>query len=92
MEVSNANDLNRQFSNEDSGRYYFIDFASASSDEVWGQILSEKQSITTLNVSLSGMEKLLKAAYTVKITPRDTFDGMIIFDSVTPSTLLGGER
>ena len=91
MEVSNANDLNRQFSGEDSGRYYFIDFASASSDEVWGQILSEKQSITTLNVSLSGMEKLLKAAYTVNITPRDTFDGMIIFDSVSPSTILSKE-
>ena len=88
MEVSNANDLNSQFSDEDSGQYYFIDFASASSDEAWGQILSEKQSITTLNVSLSGMEKLLKAAYTVSITPQDTFDGMIVFHSVTPSTIL----
>ena len=88
MEVSNANDLNSQFSDGDSGQYYFIDFASASSDEVWEQILSEKQSITTLNVSLSGMEKLLKAAYTVNITPQDTFDGMIVFHSVTPSTIL----
>lgn len=70
LEVSNSNDLNNQFSNADNGQY-FIDFASATSDEVWEQILSSEQSITTLNVSLSGMQKMLKSAYTVTITPQD---------------------
>ena len=87
LEVSNSNDLNNQFSNADNGQY-FIDFASATSDEVWEQILSSEQSITTLNVSLSGMQKMLKSAYTVTITPQDIFDGMIVFQSVTPSTIL----
>lgn len=87
LEVSNSNDLNNQFSNADNGQY-FIDFASATSDEVWKQILSSKQSITTLNVSLSGMQKMLKSAYTVTITPQDIFDSMIVFQSVTPSTIL----
>lgn len=87
VEVSNSNDLNNQFSGEDSSQY-FIDFATAISDETWGQILSSEQSITTLNVSLSGMQKMLKSAYTVTITPKATFDGMIVFQSVTPSTIL----
>ena len=87
VEVSNSNDLNNQFSGEDSSQY-FIDFATAISDETWGQILSSEQSITTLNVSLSGMQKMLKSAYTVTIIPKATFDGMIVFQSVTPSTIL----
>lgn len=87
VEVSNSNDLNNQFSGEDSSQY-FVDFATAISDETWGQILSSEQSITTLNVSLSGMQKMLKSAYTVTITPKATFDGMIVFQSVTPSTIL----
>ena len=87
VKVSNSNDLNNQFSGADRGQY-FIDFASASSDEAWGQILSSEQSITTLNVSLSGIQKMLKAAYTVTIIPQATFDGMIVFQSVTPSTIL----
>lgn len=87
VEVSNSNDLNNQLTNADHNPY-FIDFASAASDEVWEQILGGKQSITTLNVSLSGMQKMLKFAYTVTITPQDTFDSMIVFQAVTPSTLL----
>ena len=87
MEVSNSNDLNNQFTNVDNNQY-FIDFASANSDEVWAQILGSKQSITTLNVSLSSMQKMLKSAYTVTITPQATFDAMIVFQTVTPSTIL----
>ena len=87
MEVRNSNDLNNQLTNVDNNQY-FIDFASANSDEVWAQILGSKQSITTLNVSLSGMQKMLKSAYTVTITPQDIFDSMIVFQSVTPSTIL----
>ena len=87
VEVSNSNDLNHQFPNADNGPY-FIDFTSAASDEAWEQILSSEQSITALNVSLSGMQKMLKSAYTVTVTPQDTFDGMIVFQSVTPSTIL----
>ena len=57
VEVSNSNDLNNQLPGADSGQY-FIDFATAASDETWEQILSSKQSITTLNVSLSRMQKI----------------------------------
>lgn len=87
VEVSNANDLNGQLVDPDSGQY-FIDFASAQSDETWNQILSSEQTITTLNVSLSGMQKMLKMAYTTTVIPQSTFDGMIVFRTVTPSTII----
>ena len=87
IEVSNSNELNSQLANSDSN-YYFIDFASAQSDEAWEQILSSEQTITTLNVGLSGMLKMVKAAYTTTIIPQSTFDGMIVFRAVTPTTII----
>ncbi|MDE7403820.1 MAG: erythromycin esterase family protein, partial [Lachnospiraceae bacterium] len=87
VEVSNSNDLNSQLVDADNNQY-FIDFISAQSDETWKQILSSEQTITTLNVSLSGMQKMLKLAYTTTIIPQSTFDSMIVFHTVTPSTII----
>ena len=87
VEVSNTNELNSQLIDADTN-YYFIDFISAQSDERWEQIVSSEQTITTLNVGLSGMLKMLKSAYTAIIIPQSTFDGMIVFHAVTPSTLI----
>lgn len=87
MEVYNSNDLNNQLEGTDNSSY-FIDFASATLDEAWKEILSSKQTITTLNVGLSGMQKMIKSAYTVTIIPQATFDGMIVFEAVTPSTII----
>ncbi|MBD5523598.1 MAG: erythromycin esterase family protein [Lachnospiraceae bacterium] len=87
VEVSNSNELNRQLDDADNN-YYFIDFISAQSDERWEQIVSSEQTITTLNVGLSGMLKMLKSAYTAIIIPQSTFDGMIVFHAVTPSTFI----
>ncbi|MFE4710263.1 hypothetical protein ACFRAM_05240 [Paenibacillus sp. NPDC056722] len=52
------------------------------------RILEGKQTITTLNVGISSWQKSLKYFYTTTIVPIDTFDGMIVFKKVTPSTLL----
>lgn len=87
MEVNNSNYLNHQLDGTDNSQY-FIDFASAALDDTWKEILSSKQTITTLNVGLSRMLKMVKSAYTVAFTPQETFDGMIIFQSVTPSTIM----
>lgn len=87
VEVSNSNDLNSQLVDAGSNQY-FIDFASAQSDETWKQILNSEQTFTTLNVSLSGMLKMVKAAYTTTIIPQSTYDGMIVFHTVTPSTII----
>lgn len=87
MEVYNSNDLNNQLDGAATG-LYFIDFASAALDETWKKILSSKQTITTLNVGLSGMQKMIKSAYIVTIIPQVAFDGMIVFQAVTPSTII----
>lgn len=87
IEVSNTNDLNSQLT-DNSQNHYFIDFTTASQDETWKKIANSKQSITTLNVSLPSIAKLLKFTHTSTITPQETFDGMIVFQEVTPSTIL----
>lgn len=87
VEVSNSNELNSQLVNPDNNQY-FIDFINAQSDETWKRILSSKQTITTLNVSLSSMQKMSKLAYTTTIIPQSTFDGMIVYRTVTPSTII----
>lgn len=87
VEVSNVNDLNGQFEHSDNNQY-FIDFASAAADETWGQILNSEQTITTLNVTLSGMQKRMRSAYTTTIIPEKTFDGMIIFSRVSPTSII----
>lgn len=88
VKVSNSNDLNAQLNNSED-HFYYIDFASAAHDETWNKIAESKQAITTLNVGLSGIQRKMKSAYTVKIIPQTTFDGMIVFQTVTPTTLLG---
>ena len=87
VEVSNSNDLNSQLGDEDNN-YYFIDFNTAQSDETWKQIMNSEQTVTTLNVGLSGMLKMVKAAYTTTFIPQSTFDGMIVFQTVTPTTII----
>jgi erythromycin esterase len=58
-------------------------------DENWQKLLDGQQKITTLNVGISGWQKLLKSFYTTTIVPNDTFDGMIVFKKVSPTTLCG---
>lgn len=81
--VHNSNDLNALAAGN-NGNYYYVDFSTAEEDNDWNEILSKKQSITSLNV---GGPTILKAFYTTEIIPIDTFDGMIIYDKVSPTTL-----
>ncbi len=81
--VKNENDLNALAGQMEGNRYY-IDLAKAAEDDSWHSILSEKQRITTLNV---GSLTFLKVFCTLKLVPEDTFDGMVIFDQVSPTTV-----
>jgi len=87
MEVKNRNELNGLLDNMESN-FYYIDFLKAVDDENWQKILNGQQKITTLNVGISGWQKLLKSFYTTTIVPNDTFNGMIIFKKVSPTTLI----
>lgn len=81
--VKNKNDLNTIAGSVEGARYY-IDLQNASAFDSWQKLLSGNQRITSLNV---GSILLLKLFYTSKIVPNETFDGMIIFDQVGPTTL-----
>lgn len=80
--ATNRNPLN-ELAEQVGGRYY-VAFSDTAKAERWDQLLSEPLRITTLN---AGSSTLFKALYTTKIVPQDTFDGMIVFDRVSPTTL-----
>ncbi|MDE6622237.1 MAG: erythromycin esterase family protein [Lachnospiraceae bacterium] len=83
LRVENQNFLNA-LTGELAQNYYYIDFSAASADDRWSKIISDKQRITSLNVTAM---TATKAFYTTKIIPKDTFDGMIVFSEVSPTTL-----
>jgi erythromycin esterase len=87
MKVKNQNVLNSQLDNMESNSYY-IDFLKVADNENWQGILKGQQKITTLNVGISGWQKLLKSFYTTTIVPNDTFNGMIVFKKTSPTTLI----
>lgn len=81
--VKNNNDLNALAGSVEGTRYY-VNLKKASSFDGWDALLSGRQRITSLNV---GSLTLLKMFYTTKIVPNETFDGMIVFERVGPTTL-----
>lgn len=87
MEVTNKNDLNGLV-NSESGEYYFVDFLKVQSNEEWIEIINEEQKLTTLNVGIASWQKMLKFFYTTSIVPFESYDGMIVFKDVHPTTIL----
>ncbi len=83
MTVENENALNLLARQTQQGRYY-LDFSEAEKESGWSEILSQPMRITSLNV---GGVVNVKAFYTAKIVPADTFDAMFVFDQVSPTTL-----
>lgn len=86
-EVSNRNLLNGQLERMDSD-FYYVDFARASADQGWQEIFGESQKIITLNVMLTEFQQRSPLYYTASIVPKDTFDGMIVFRKVSPTTFV----
>ena len=86
MEVTNQNELNQQCNNLDIG-FYYIDFSKVTDGETQN-IVSGRQKIATLNVGIAQWQKFLKMFYTTTIVPEETFDGMIVYEKVSPTTLL----
>lgn len=87
MEVKNRNEFNSLLDKMDSD-FYYIDFSKVIDDVQWQKLLNGQQKLTTLNVGISGWQKLLKSFYTTNIVPSDTFNGMVVFKKVHPTTLI----
>ena len=81
--VENNDPLTRlatQLKTEQGEPYYYADFSTVRKDSNWKKLLSQNWSMTSLNVGPS----FFTAA---KIVPEKAYDGMIVFDSVSPTTL-----
>lgn len=87
MKVENTNALT-ELTDKVNGNYYYLDLATVSEDKDWQSIVTEKQAMTGLNVSVSEMQLKVSTMYTQKIVPSETYNGVIIFHDVTPTTLL----
>ena len=87
VEVHNTNDLTGQFQYFDGDRFY-LDFAAASADGAWAEALGREQTFTTLNAGLARPLTLFRAAYTTTVVPAETYDAMLLYRAVTPTTLL----
>lgn len=82
LRVENQNALTALAGKTEQG-YYYIDVEAAAADDGWNSILSDKQRMTSLNVSVV---TAAKAFYTIKAVPKDMFDAMIVFGEVSPTT------
>lgn len=82
LEVKNGNALNA-LAKDLEGKRYYVDFDAVAGSDDWSGIITKEQRVTTLNV---GAVTLLKAFYTTKLIPNETFDGMIVFEEVSPTT------
>lgn len=82
LKVENQNALT-ELAGKTEQDYYYIDFKTAAADDGWKEILSQKQRMTSLNVSVVTASK---AFYTIKAIPGDMYDAMIVFGKVSPTT------
>lgn len=73
--VENENALTKLA--QETGCYY-VDFQNAGPD--WQSLCGETQAMTAMNVGFSPI-------YTVRAVPEEVYDGMIVFETVSPSTL-----
>lgn len=75
--VENENDLTKLAQKTEEGRYY-VDFREAGAD--WEPLCGQEQAMSAMNVGFSPI-------YTVRAVPKEVYDGMIVFEAVSPSTL-----
>lgn len=81
--VENNDPLTRlatELKQEQGAPWYYADFSAVRKDSNWEKLLSQTWSMTSLNVGVSILN-------TGRIVPEKAYDGMIVFDTVSPTTL-----
>lgn len=81
--VENDDPLTRlatELKQEQGVPWYYADFSAVRKDSNWEKLLSQTWSMTSLNVGVSLLT-------TGNIVPEKAYDGMIVFDTVSPTTL-----
>jgi erythromycin esterase len=85
-QIKNKNAFTAQL-DEISSNFYYLDFDAAAADANWQSILAKPQRLSGINVGISAWQQYFSFFYTQTLVPADTYDGMIVFQSVSPSTL-----
>ncbi|XRD24941.1 erythromycin esterase family protein [Lysinibacillus fusiformis] len=63
----------------------YVDFEKASQSEELSNILTKEQRMGNIGDDFRPWYKLTKMLYTIKMTPADAYDGLIIVQEATPT-------
>ena len=85
--VENHNDLVDAFSEVESNIFY-VDFEKASTSNELLDIISREQKMANIGDDFSRWYKILKMFYTIKMTPNEAYDSIIIVKKATPTKVL----
>jgi erythromycin esterase len=86
-EIKNHNDLVDAFSNIKENIFY-IGFDKASESEELSEIIKGEHKMVNIGDDFRFWNKLSKMFYTIKMTPKEAYDGIIIVKEATPTTVL----
>ncbi|MGP4040173.1 erythromycin esterase family protein [Gracilibacillus sp. D59] len=84
FKVTNHNELVDAFS-EVNQNMFFVDFEQASQSEELQTILSTEQRMANIGDQFNFWYKFASMFYTIKMTPNEAYDGIIIVKEATPT-------
>lgn len=67
---------------------FYVDFENASQSEELSNILSKEQRMGNIGDDFRPWYKLTKMLYTIKMTPADAYDGLIVVQEATPTKIM----
>ena len=85
--VKNRNKLVSAFQNIDPNIFY-VDFKKVNESESLDEIITSEQSMPNIGDDFRAWYKFIKFFYTIKMTPNEAYDGIIIVKKATPTSVL----
>lgn len=85
--IKNRNDLVDAFKDVEQNIFY-VDFAQASESDELLDIITTEQKMVNIGDEFRSWYKLLSMFYTIKMTPNEAYDGVIIIKEATPTTVI----
>jgi erythromycin esterase len=85
--IEHHNVLVDAFSDIDSNLFY-VDFETAKQSKELADILSQKQRMGNIGDDFRPWYKLTQMLYTIKMTPEEAYDGLIVVQEATPTKII----
>lgn len=85
--IEHHNVLVDAFSDIDSNIFY-VDFETAKQSKELADILSQKQRMGNIGDDFRPWYKLTQMLYTIKMTPEEAYDGLIVVQEATPTKII----